>query len=652
MSAISTHHLFRDERGSVLMFVAIGLPVLLAVFAIALDVGNWFVHHRVLQNQVDAAALAGGSLFVNCFNGVGSAPMITEAAKYAGGTYNLQYGGALKGTESFAYNSTTFPSGVGSDTINSDPCVTPYEFDVKGSEQNLPLIFGSLLPGSTPLSHIDAHARVQLKQATIFGGLLPLAVPSPSPNFAFASFVDETTGAVPAGCPAPCQLELLQNGTSGSTQLWAPAAGSALTFPIPAKLGVRIRLVGGTVKTAACGQPLVDCYDGSSANGLVFVRGWDGSATAPDVHNAWLLPGSCAPDSYFAPSLCSAGVQAEVDLGNRPLPPTPGVTASVTASVNGSGSYPLTKGALVSGTASTYTWTLLSGMPLMTTGPHDISLTWAWSQSAGTWNGRTCPCSDSGSFGNVQRAFVADNDVRSGPIQEVQVGELGVSTFGANSFKAGTTHSLFVTLGTLGTLKIQSQASDPVISLKVRGNQGQEANCDPAIPNIRDELAQGCGPTYTINTGAACPNQTTLWNSQQPWDCVAVQVGNNAGQITQGWNLRILGNKNASTCTVPNTWPNTTASPSRVVNLFLTPFNSFNGTGGNVTYPVIGAGTFYVTGWYGDPCPTSGAGADDPAAQFTVVGHFIKNAAPDPKDAGSGPCIANALEPCIPILTR
>jgi hypothetical protein len=651
MGALSAHHLLRDERGSVLMFVAVGLPVLLAVFAIALDVGNWFVHHRVLQNQVDAAALAGGSLFVNCFNGAGSAPMITEAAKYAGGTYNLQYGGALAGTESFAYNSTTFPSGVGSDTVNSDPCVTPFEFDVKGSEQNLPLIFGSLLPGSTPLSHIDAHARVQLKQATIFGGLFPLAVPSPSPNYVFARFVDETTGNAPAGCASPCEMELLPNGTVGSQQLWAPAAGSALTFPIPARLGVRIRMIGGADKTAACGQPLVDCYDGGSANGLAFVRGWNSATPAPAVRNAWLLPGSCLPDAYFTSALCNAGVQAEIDLGNRPLTGA-GVTVGVTASVDGSGSFALTQGSLVSG--SLYTWNLLSGMPLTTTGPHDISLSWTWSQTSGTWfNGTTTvtcttsgsnPCKGNGTFANVQRAFVADNASRSGPLQRVQVGELRISTFGADSFQAGTSHSLFVTVSTLGTVQVQSLASDPVITLRVKGSQNQAVDCDPAVSNLRTEIEVGCNVKYTINTGTACPSN--LIATPQPWNCVAAQTGASSGQITQGWNFHVLGSTNPSGCSVPKSWPNWSTTPTRVVNLFLTPFNSFSGSG-NATFPVIGAGTFYITGWAGDPCT-----GDDPAPADSVVGHFIKNVMPDPQDNGSGPCIANSLEPCIPILTR
>ena len=72
--------------------------------------------------------------------------------------------------------------------------------------------------------------------------------------------------------------------------------------------------MGGTDPTAACGQLYTECYDLASGNGVVHIRGWS-SATAPSAENAWLLPGSCAPDAYFAAADCSAGVQAEVDLG-------------------------------------------------------------------------------------------------------------------------------------------------------------------------------------------------------------------------------------------------------------------------------------------------------------------------------------------------
>src|SRR6516225_9805570 len=109
----------RDERGGVVVLVALLIPTLLLVFAIATDVGNWFVHRRHLQMQVDAAALAGGALFGNCFStdstvAAGASSAIEdEAARYAGlasSSYNLQVGGGSSNI-SVAYNSQTFPGG-------------------------------------------------------------------------------------------------------------------------------------------------------------------------------------------------------------------------------------------------------------------------------------------------------------------------------------------------------------------------------------------------------------------------------------------------------------------------------------------------------------------------------------------------------------
>ena len=51
------HH----EGGSIVVMFALLLPALLLVLAFAVDVGNWFTHHRHLQMQADAAALAGGA---------------------------------------------------------------------------------------------------------------------------------------------------------------------------------------------------------------------------------------------------------------------------------------------------------------------------------------------------------------------------------------------------------------------------------------------------------------------------------------------------------------------------------------------------------------------------------------------------------------
>ncbi len=43
------------------------MPVILLFIAFSVDIGNWWVHKRHLQLQVDAAALAGGARFSQCF---------------------------------------------------------------------------------------------------------------------------------------------------------------------------------------------------------------------------------------------------------------------------------------------------------------------------------------------------------------------------------------------------------------------------------------------------------------------------------------------------------------------------------------------------------------------------------------------------------
>jgi uncharacterized membrane protein len=50
----------RRETGQVVVIFAIVLPLILTIGSIVLDLGNWYVHKRHLQTQVDAAALAGG----------------------------------------------------------------------------------------------------------------------------------------------------------------------------------------------------------------------------------------------------------------------------------------------------------------------------------------------------------------------------------------------------------------------------------------------------------------------------------------------------------------------------------------------------------------------------------------------------------------
>ena len=56
-----------DERGQVLILTGAVLIVVLFLGTVVVDVGNWFVHRRHLQTQVDAAALAAATAFNGCF---------------------------------------------------------------------------------------------------------------------------------------------------------------------------------------------------------------------------------------------------------------------------------------------------------------------------------------------------------------------------------------------------------------------------------------------------------------------------------------------------------------------------------------------------------------------------------------------------------
>jgi hypothetical protein len=323
-----------------------------------------------------------------------------------------------------------------------------------------------------------------------------------------------------------------------------------------------------------------------------------------------------------------------------------GITSEVWATVDGGGKYPLTPG----GTTGLVTWTANTGVPLVGGGPHDVGISWSWEQISGTWQGDNCtnkknnPCQDSGTFGVVQRGFVADPD-RSGVVQTLQVSQ-GATTSGANSFQYGTV-SLGITLGVSGSLQVQSLATDPVVNLRVVGSQNQSIDCDPNISNLRGEIAAGCAPEYKLNPTLTCPSYGALWGTPQPWPCAKTQTGGSVGQVSQGLEDRILGGSN--TCTAPNNWPNYPSGDRRIVPLMITPFGSFSGSGNDVV-PIIDFGTFYVTSWGGpggDPCPGAAA-----VPKGYIQGHFIKYAQPNPNAVGETVCDPTALTPCVAVMTR
>jgi hypothetical protein len=543
--------------------------------------------------------------------------------------------------------------------------------DMKLTETDLPLFFSPLKSLFKNVSYIDAHARVSINQIDSTKGALPVAVPDVNPKVARAWFVDESSGAI-------LGTTLLTKGasTNGLT-VWDNASA-----PLPVKLdtgvsdvGLVVALGGGSSTT--CGQLLVTCYDagasttastGLPATGIVHVRGWTAAGSglqpsAPLARSVTLIPSGTCTDPYFsaATASCTFGVRAAVDFGTvNGVDQTTAVGATVSATVAGT-SYPMTY------SSSTKTWAV-DGVPLApSAGPVNVTL--GWTETKGTQGGNGCKAGNgnkcTGSFGAVQRAFSASN-TRSGPIQVAQVLEAGLT---ANSFErcsavqTGCTHNLVARVGVKANLGNATSVNDAPVALRViGGSQNQSLDCDPAKSQLKDELATGCAPAYQRNTGQACPaGASALWSTAQPWNCVAIQTGSATNQVPAGMNTRILGSPSPSTCTAPNHWssfPNFNPTDPRLIEVFLTPFGSFSGSG-STTVPVTDFATFYITGWTGqgqgfnNPCQGNG---DDPVPNNDagyIVGHFVKYINTlNTGGSGSSPCDLSAFGTCIAVLTR
>jgi hypothetical protein len=630
------------DQGAVLVIVVIWMWLaLLPMFVVfVVDVGDWFVHKRHLQLQADAGALAGGGVFrVPCSDD----PIVNEARKYggdpaSGSPYNLQVAPTDQANVHVLLNSTSYWNEGGTNYSDGGPPCSARFVDVKITEATLPWFFGL---GVVPA--INAHARVSIQALNRAVGALPVAVPDIDPKVGRAFFIDEATGAVLASTP------LTKSGFSNGLAVWDNAV-APVSVPISAsRIGVRIALGGGTSTT--CGESLVQCYDMGSANGILFVRGWSSSGSAvppnpPLARSVTLFPGSCT-DPYFTSSstACSVGVAATVDFGGTDL--TKVKVSAVLGGVEKQLQYDSVSGKWISTSGGSSFFNVNPNA-----GPLTVELKWEVNATGVTIGGNSCNATGGnkckGTFGTVQRVFSALTD-RSGAVKLAQVWESGFA--GANSFQTGTTHNLVVKIGIQGNLQEAQSVSDPVVLLRVTGgSQNQSIDCDPDLPNLRDEIAGGCAPAYEINDGSPCPGTASaLWSTAQPWDCVAIQTGGAVGQLEQGMKQRILGG--ASTCTSPNNWssfPNIPPEDPRIVPVFVTPFGTFTGNGNDVV-PVSKFATFYVTGWFSSPCS-----GDDPVPdKGYIVGHFIKYIYVLNNGGGSGQlCDFSAFGSCIAVLTE
>jgi Flp pilus assembly protein TadG len=641
----------RGEHGAVLVLVLLWLPVLVLMAAFVIDVANWFVHKRHLQMQADAAALAAAADW--SASGCDDGAINARAAEYGGGTYNPQIGGTDPNEVHMLINSSTYynQSTPVDGTVNTSPPCAAAMVDVKMTETNLPWYFKI-----AQVPFINAHARVSVVQADTMAGALPVGVPDSNPSKVGVKFVDEVTGQV-----------------LGERELTATAFGDTVTWdnagdPLPvsidrSRIGMRVAVSYGS--SLDCSNVLVKCYDPSSANaGVMSIRGYQTGPPVlttqnPVARDVDVINGDCT-SAYFTATTatCHVGIDADIDFGT--LTPVATVGAKVEATVGGTNQ----KFTLTYNT-TTHRWVSANTIPIAAeAGSVPINLD--WEKTIGTSNGLTCsnkgnnPCR--GTFTGVQRVF-AGSEASSGPIKDAHLFEAGLPGLDANSVPAcssGCTKDLVAELQLVGNLEYSNSASDPPVALRViGGSQNQSLDCDPAQTNLKSELATGCGPTYTINQGtSACPSgASTLWASPQPWPCVAIQTGGATNQVPAGMNLKILGAEKPATCSSPNHWsdyPNLPDGDPRIVQVFLTPFGSFQSSG-NTTYPVTGFATFYVTGWssqgsgFTNPCQGDDLPPDTNGGY--IMGHFIEYLSTLP-GSGTNPCTPGVFGTCIITMTE
>ncbi len=527
---------------------AVLIPVFFGLGAIVLDIGNFYVHKRHLQTQVDAAALAGGGLFTGCFEDDPTFVSLTnteirdEAERYAGDTLRdpssanrqlqepndvrVALNSATYWTQADGLNAST---GYGlDDTIASpgDPC-SVLELDVKATDDEAPLLWGLIPLHPSPKS----HAVVEIQRAGELR-ILPWAVPDVDPLVVAPFFVDEETGEVLCASPGLVKQSLPVGDPLARFNLWEGDVGCEPSgeFSVSSQnIGV-IVLVSkhpspalpsiGDTPPYTCNQAprRWNCYAGSTGDGsssLSFIHGYDddpsGTIANPIVKDVRLTPGDCAsdPGNLSAPYFvlngpCNVGVEAVIDFGPAATGPEDfPICAIVEASPGGD---MIWSPGGIGGPLGT--WTTGAGAIGLAadSGRTVVDLDW-WSgpksppnpatECGGPKNKNQRP--NQGSFPKVAAPYVADDDpsqpADSGPVEFLELTTLGGDT--ANSLPDGPGPPVHVAVGlrpvlTTGQLVgIRVSSDDPA-------SKTQTIDCDNGI-TADDEIIDGCRTPYVLN---------------------------------------------------------------------------------------------------------------------------------------------------------
>jgi hypothetical protein len=673
----------RDESGSIVVVAGIIVVAFALLAGGMLQIGDWLQHRRHAQMRVDAAALAGGQLFSECFDPAiqtGQAQSDIEAmAKHymgfassvSGAPLNTQFGG---GSDQYAFQSKTYPDGTQSDDTDTRGECTNMQLDVKLQDSNIPSLM-KLFPGTT----IHAHARVEAQTIQQFQGSFPLAIPDVQPKYMAVTFVNEATGSELTGCSGAlvtgttCTYSLCKQSTCTpppsdptptNTVEWWSAVSPTLPAASPTS-GVRVGIrVGMGAVPQSCaglsGNQNWSCFDASDTSiGGLMIRDYSpsgtGSPKAP-ILRAVTPSNSCWAAFSSSPfvsdrsgaTTCSVGVSANIDFGtgnSNPSKPASqgGVKATVTATINGNnvnlcpvsyqasdGTWLWTPGGTCTGSAS------IPVDATASTSSYPVTISWTAS------DGPSCskkPCS--GNFDGKSTAvmrFTSADDANDGPIKAMAITSGGgySMTSGSKTFNVGVW--IQSSLGVTNPPVLQALR----VSTTTRGNTTAVACDGTGDSNLVNAVVKGCTTPYQINNNDICPDPNP---PAGPADCVATEPGNKGVTLVNALNTRLAG------CP-PNNWPDyTKPGDPRLIVMMITDFSAYNATGRSQV-PVVNFGAFYVIGWSGNACgATWPFPYPEPNSGANIWGYFVKYASLDQVPSGQV-CDPTQITPCVPVLVR
>ncbi len=571
--------LSRRDDGQVVVFFALLLPVLFAMGAIVLDVGNWYVHKRHLQTQVDAAVFAAAPNFVGCFHSqAGANPSIANAAlayagdtKRDGATKNLQvqqpndvrvvlngdrYWRSSDGTSDPA---SGYGLDYGADALAGRPadpakmpCATS-SLDAKATDDQAPLLWGLIPLTPSP----KTHAKIEIHDVIDSNQMLPIAVPEVDPRAVAAIFVDEFNGNVLAALELD-KLTSCPDPDAGGPLPAYPYKCWSVEFPSVLvntdHIGV-VTLVSrndpnpnlsGTLGQI-CDPPgdgtgaseLILCYGGAgNQSGLSMIHGYETgsgglSLQTPIVRDVDLIDGNClAGGDHSAPYFmlngeCSVSVQAIIDFGMALGPDPTAFPKCVHVMSNAVSGELAFSGDVADGSVFTG---VITNLP-EGSGRNVVNLT-TESRNPSRSN---CNQRITRSFPRVAAPYVAD--ANSGPVQYLTLENTTFPVGLSNSTpKNSTPRPIRVTVGLQRPLELLD-AREPSVMLRLgssNSSQTRSLDCDDSNlsgpsgnhSNFRNEFKDGCLTWYRENFG----DWSTPADGVQEW----ADIGCNAYQAAWG----------------------------------------------------------------------------------------------------------------------